>query len=142
MNTWKRGILTIELSLLMPLILGIILSVIMLTFVMHDRCVIECILRETVMSLSDEADVEMSEAIIEKSIDTLRQKTILNWEIEPVFYHDEDIITLYVEGHMLRGLFGMDFLSETEVYTYEFGCEAYRINEYEYLREHREYTDV
>lgn len=114
-NIYKNGVMTLELSLLMPAILAVIILIIFTGYFYHDKCIIErgaysaCI--KGVEYLSQQkgrkhtADVEsmMREAFYNETDNRLVGK----WTISATVSNTDDEVSINVTGNMscMNGIF-------------------------------------
>ena len=114
-NIYKNGVMTLELSLLMPVILAVIILIIFTGYFYHDKCIIErgaysaCI--KGVEYLSQQkgrkhtADVEsmMREAFYNETDNRLTGK----WTISATVSNTDDEVSINVTGNMscMNGIF-------------------------------------
>lgn len=114
-NIYKNGVMTLELSLLMPVILAVIILIIFTGYFYHDKCIIErgaysaCI--KGVEYLSQQkgrkhtADVEsmMREAFYNETDNRLVGK----WTISATVSNTDDEVSINVTGNMscMNGIF-------------------------------------
>lgn len=114
-NIYKNGVMTLELSLLMPVILAVIILIIFTGYFYHDKCIIErgaysaCI--KGVEYLSQQkgrkhtADVEsmMREAFYNETDNRLTGK----WTLSATVSNTDDEVSINVTGNMscMNGIF-------------------------------------
>ena len=114
-NIYKNGVMTLELSLLMPAILAVIILIIFTGYFYHDKCIIErgaysaCI--KGVEYLSQQkgrkhtADVEsmMREAFYNETDNRLTGK----WTLSATVSNTDDEVSINVTGNMscMNGIF-------------------------------------
>ena len=114
-NIYKNGVMTLELSLLMPAILAVIILIIFTGYFYHDKCIIErgtysaCI--KGVVYLSQQkgrkhtADAEsmMREAFYDETDNRLIGK----WTLSSTVSNTDDEVSINVTGNMscMNGIF-------------------------------------
>ena len=114
-NIYKNGVMTLELSLLMPVILAVIILIIFTGYFYHDKCIIErgaysaCI--NVVEYLSQQkwrkhtADAEsmMREAFYNETDNRLTGK----WTLSSTVSNTDDEVSINVTGNMscMNGIF-------------------------------------
>ena len=114
-NIYKNGVMTLELSLLMPVILAVIILIIFTGYFYHDKCIIErgaysaCIKGTEYLSQQKgrkhTADVEsmMREAFYNETDNRLVGK----WTISATVSNTDDEVSINVTGNMscMNGIF-------------------------------------
>ncbi|MDO4508861.1 MAG: TadE/TadG family type IV pilus assembly protein [Lachnospiraceae bacterium] len=114
-NIYKDGVLTLELSLLMPVILAVIILIIFTGYFYHDKCIIErgaysaCIKGAEYLSQQKErehtADAEsmMREAFYNETDNRLTGK----WTLSATVSNTDDEVSINVTGNMscMNGIF-------------------------------------
>lgn len=135
----EKGSLTIELTLLMPFILGMFIFILFSGFILHDKCIankacLSAALRGSEESEDSEAVSRAQEAINE----VLPGHLIGKWSYDTSIDIGRDEVRVSFEGKaqvgggLLRQI--LDY-GDTE-HNYE--CRSYRLREAEYMREHKE----
>ncbi len=111
---YKRelGSFTIEAALIMPMILGVIVLFINITFVSFDRCAIEhtCRIACADAVYEDDADIWAEEKIRAD----LNKKLIRKWETNVSVYSDDETVTATVEAK--TGVFDKTYLYTATAY--------------------------
>lgn len=126
---------TIELSLLMPVIIGSIFLILYTTFYLHDICLIS---RYGFLAAGEieKCGFVGSETVLYNRFDRdFMTKSLGSWDIERSAFEDEEKITVYVEGRMLSNGAMLSNIINERLFTYEDEFFAYKINEAEYIRE-------
>lgn len=114
-NIYKNGVMTLELSLLMPVILAVIILIIFTGYFYHDKCIIErgaysaCIKGAEYLSQQKErehtADAEsmMREAFYNETDNRLTGK----WTLSSTVSNTDDEVSINVTGNMscMNGIF-------------------------------------
>ena len=114
-NIYKNGVMTLELSLLMPAILAVIILIIFTGYFYHDKCIIErgaysaCIKGAEYLSQQKErehtADAEsmMREAFYNETDNRLTGK----WTLSATVSNTDDEVSINVTGNMscMNGIF-------------------------------------
>lgn len=114
-NIYKNGVMTLELSLLMPVILAVIILIIFTGYFYHDKCIIErgaysaCIKGAEYLSQQKErehtADAEsmMREAFYNETDNRLTGK----WTLSATVSNTDDEVSINVTGNMscMNGIF-------------------------------------
>ena len=134
----KKGILTIELSLLMPLILGVFIFLIFTSFYLHDRCIIEksCYigsLRGSECAIEGSRDKRAKEAIDEFIPDRLLGK----WDLSHDINVTEETVEVTINGSMGGNSGLLCNLIPGRIYGFSTGSKAYILNESEYIRKNK-----
>ncbi|MCR5686653.1 MAG: pilus assembly protein [Lachnospiraceae bacterium] len=85
-----EGSFTIEASLIMPMILGIIVMLIYFAMAAHDRCVIEhvCCLASSEAAGGEKSDEEAA-ALADEELD---RRLICTWDTDITVYSDEEYV--------------------------------------------------
>ena len=77
-NIRKRGSFTVEAALIMPVILGVIVTFIYIAMFCHDRCVIEYSCRVSSAKAAYDTDPEQTAAVVSEQ--NLGRFLILDWD--------------------------------------------------------------
>ena len=127
----KKGSLTVELSLIMPLVLGVLILIIFLSFYLHDTCAIE---RIGYTCLLNGIENGYSKEEIINDFDSETETGLLgNWNIKRDIRFSDDSANITVNGTMLwdsRLMFG---LINSKVFTYNSNISVNNLCEAEYL---------
>lgn len=114
-NIYKNGVMTLELSLLMPAILAVIILIIFTGYFYHDKCIIErgaysaCIKGAEYLSQQKgrehtaDAESMMREAFYNETDNRLTGK----WTISATVSNTDDEVSINVTGNMncMNGIF-------------------------------------
>ncbi len=129
-----KGSMTVELTLLMPLLLGVILFLIFSLYYLHDIVMIRkgcatALTRGIVTRDKEKAKEEMEQAMEEIRL-------LGKWDIDKRIEVNENRVRIRVSGRMdvREGLF-LKLIKGA--YTYETAENAERIDEVAYIRSHR-----
>lgn len=130
----RKGVLTIELSLLMPGILSILILVIYLGIYFHDRCLIEREAYSAALKLSYEEYVSFDEIYIREAFG---KRLIGKWDLSTNVDIYDGEISVEVTGKMdsIRGFFGRSVFDA--LFTTRIVEKSYYLHEPEYLRNNR-----
>jgi len=97
-NKYLQGSLTIELSLLMPLIISVIVSVIFLGYFIHDRCVLES---DAFLSTMNQSE-------------NIPDKLIGKWDITKKVDVNDDEVAVTIKGSMyFMDAFNLHLISDS-----------------------------
>ena len=126
---YKRGSLTIELSLLMPAIFSVLIILIFAGFFFHDRCVIERGVCAALIKLSDER--QNASIIFHDEVDN---RLLGVWNMNEEFSVSDGKITVHIIGQMncIEGIFTR-YLSKM-IFKVDITESAYLLNAPEYIR--------
>lgn len=134
----EKGSLTIELTLLMPFILGMFIFLLFSGFILHDKCIVNkaCLsaaLRSSEESTDNEAVKRAQEAISE----VLPGHLIALWSYDTDVEIGEDMVRVSFTGSakMGSGLLRSVLTAGSTDHSYE--CRSYRLREATYIREHK-----
>jgi Flp pilus assembly protein TadG len=133
-----KGSLTIELTILMPFILGVFLFILFSGFVMHDKCIVNkaCLsaaLRGSEESEDAEAITRAQEAIAEVLPGHLIGKWVYDTNVD--IGTDEVRVTFTGSAQMGSGLIRRVLGAGNTDHSYE--CRSCRLKEAEYMRENK-----
>lgn len=133
-----KGSLTIEITLLMPFILGVFLFIIFSGFVLHDKCMVNKACMSAALRGSQESEDAraMDNAALALS-EVLPGKLIGKWSYNTSIDVGKDVIRVTFEGDtdIGSGLVMRVLSSGNTRHSYE--CESYRLKEAEYIRTSR-----
>ncbi|MCR4740517.1 MAG: hypothetical protein K5886_09715 [Lachnospiraceae bacterium] len=134
----KRGVLTIELSMLMPLILGSIILIIFLAFYLHDRCLISkaCYTASLRGSLQ-KRDEDAYDGALKALDEVMPAKLSGKWDEETAINIKDDRITVILKGSLSfdKGLlFG---LADRGSADHTVTSVTYRTDEAAFMRSYR-----
>lgn len=133
-----KGSLTIELTLLMPFILGMFIFLLFSGFILHDKCIVNkaCLsaaLRGSEEIEEDEAVSRAQEALTEVLPGHLIGKWTYDTNVD--IGQDEVRVTFDGKAQMGGGLIRSVLGAGSTDHSYE--CKSYRLREAEYLRKHK-----
>ena len=134
----RKGSLTIEITLLMPFILGLFIFILFSGFIMHDKCIVNkaCLsaaLRGSEESEDGEAVSRAQEAIAEVIPGHLIGKWTYDTSVD--IGRDEVRVTFEGKTQMGGGLIRRILSAGSTDHSYE--CRSYRLREAEYIRTHK-----
>ena len=137
-NGAEKGSLTIELSLLIPMIMGMFVFIIFSGFIMHDRFMVDkaCLsaaLRGSSEQDDDEALRKAGEAINE----VLPLKMTAIWDYDTKIDIGEDMVRVSFEGNTTSGSGIFGSITGLGNKSYSFECSGYRLNEARYIRDNK-----
>ena len=133
-----KGSLTIELTLLMPFILGVFIFILFSGFAMHDKCMVNkaCLaaaLRGSQESEDDKAMDKAAEALGE----VIPGKLIGRWSYKTGIDVGSDAVRVTFEGDTDMGFGLIRRVLSTGSTSHSYECESYRLKEAEYIRTSR-----
>ncbi len=130
-----RGSMTIEMTLLMPFILGIFIFIIFSGFILHDKCIVNKACRSAALRGSEESDDDNALDRAYEAIDeVLPDHLIGKWDYSTNIDIGKDAVKVTFKGSAEFGkglLYKLIGVTDT-VHDYE--CTGYRVNEEEFLR--------
>ncbi|MCR5107143.1 MAG: pilus assembly protein [Lachnospiraceae bacterium] len=134
----KNGSMTIELSLLMPVILGVLIFIIFLGFYLHDRCILTKACYYAAMKGSEQTDDDNAYIVSEEALnEVINNRLIGKWESRESIYVDEEKITVSLEaGITFNNSLFFGLLDDNRM-GLKRSAVAYRINETDYMRKKR-----
>ena len=133
-----RGSLTIELTLLMPFILGMFIFIIFSGFILHDKCVVnKACLSAALRGSSENEDSEAIAKATEAISEVLPGHLIGSWSYDTNIDVGEDAVRVSFEGDTSVG-FGLinRILSSTGT-KHRYECSSLRLKTEEYIRTKR-----
>ena len=133
-----KGSMTIELTLLMPFILGIFIFIIFSGFILHDKCIVNKACMSAALRGSEETDPDKALDMANEAIsEVIPGRLIGKWDYSTRIDVGEDAVRVSFKGNtgMGGGLIRRLISSGTTGHDYE--CESYRLNEAEYIRTKR-----
>ena len=95
-NIRKRGSFTVEAALIMPVILGVIVTFIYIAMFCHDRCVIEYSCRVASAKAVYDTDPELTAATVSEQY--MDRFLILDWDTGIDTDYDDETVTTRVEA--------------------------------------------
>ena len=133
-----KGSLTIELTLLMPFILGMFIFIIFSGFILHDKCVVNkaCLsaaLRGSGEYEDSEAMAKAGEAIAE----VLPGHLIGKWSYDTSIDVGEDAVRVSFEGDTSLGFGLINRLLSSTGTEHRYECSSSRLKTEEYIRTKR-----
>lgn len=133
-----KGSLTIELTLLMPFILGIFIFILFAGFILHDKCIVNkaCLsaaLRGSEESEDGEALSRAQEAIAE----VLPGHLIGKWSYNTNVDIGKDEVRVTFDGNAQMGGGLIRRVLSTGSTDHSFECRSFRLREAEYMRENK-----
>lgn len=133
-----KGSLTIEITLLMPFILGVFIFILFSGFILHDKCIVNkaCLsaaLRGSQESEDNKAVDKAAEAISE----VLPGKLIGHWSYNTGIDVGKDAVRVTFDGDTEMGFGLIRKVLSTGSTSHSYECESYRLKEAEYIRTSR-----
>ncbi|MDO4965085.1 MAG: hypothetical protein Q4E51_00105 [Lachnospiraceae bacterium] len=127
----KKGSMTIELSLLMPFIIGIIILIIFLSFYLHDSCVVERVGYSCL--LNGVNSDKTSEEIVNDFYNEIEGSLLCRWDINfDVSFMGTNAVAL-VTGRMLPDSQLMFGIISGSVFRYSTKFSVNFLSEAEYI---------
>ena len=133
-----KGSLTIEITLLMPFILGVFIFIIFSGFVLHDKCMVNKACMSAALRGSQESEDGKAMDNAEQAInEVLPGKLIGKWSYNTSIDVGKDVIRVTFDGDtdIGSGLVMKVLSSGSTRHSYE--CESFRLKEAEYIRTSR-----
>ena len=133
-----KGSMTIEMTLLMPFILGIFIFIIFSGFILHDKCIVNKACMSAALRGSEETDPDKAMDRANEAIsEVIPGRLIGKWDYSTRIDVGKDAVRVSFKGNtgMGGGLIRRLISSGTTGHDYE--CESYRLNEAEYIRTKR-----
>ncbi len=132
------GSLTIELTLLMPFILGVFVFIIFSGFVLHDKCVVNKACLSAALRGSRESDDSKAIIKAEEAIGEVLPGNLLGtWSYDTGIDVGQDAVRVTFRGDTKMGSGLIRWVLSTGRTGHSFECESYRIKEAEYIRTSR-----
>ncbi len=134
----KKGSLTIELSLLMPLIMGMFVFIIYSGFIMHDKCIADKACFSAALRGGEEQDDDEAIKRAEEAIsEVLPSGLIAVWDYDTSIDIGEDMVRVSFTGSTEAGRGIIGHLTGERTVVHNCKCDGYRLNEAEYIRENK-----
>lgn len=130
-----RGSLTIELTLLMPFILGVFIFILFSGFVLHDKCIVnKACLSAALRGSQESEDDKAMEKAMQAINEVLPGKLIGSWSYNTGIDVGKDAVRVTFKGDtdMGSGLIRRVLFTGSTSHSYE--CKSYRLKEAEYIR--------
>ena len=137
-NEKLKGSMTIEMTLLMPFILGSFIFIIFSGFILHDKCIVNKACMSAALRGSEETDPDKAMDRANEAIsEVIPGRLIGKWDYSTRIDVGKDAVRVSFKGNtgMGGGLIRRLISSGTTGHDYE--CESYRLNEAEYIRTKR-----
>ena len=133
-----KGSLTIEITLLMPFILGVFIFIIFSGFVLHDKCMINkaCMSAALRGSQESEDDKAVDKAALALG-EVLPGKLIGKWSYNTSIDVGKDVIRVTFDGDTDIGIGLVKRVLSTGNTGHSYECESFRLKEAEYIRTNR-----
>ncbi|MCR5508899.1 MAG: pilus assembly protein [Lachnospiraceae bacterium] len=134
----RKGSLTIELSIIMPLILGLFVVIVFSGFLLHDKCIVN----KACMSAALRASLEREDApALEKAYEAMAEvipgRLMCRWDYETdIDVGEDEVRVTFLGSSSVGGLFAGRILSNP-VTGHDFECSAYRLDQSGYIRSHK-----
>lgn len=135
----RKGSLTIELTLLMPFILGMFIFILFSGFVLHDKCLVNKACLSAALRGSEESeDTEAVDKAQKALAEVLPGHLIAKWSYDTNIDVGKDEVRVTFDGsaQMGGGLIRRVLSAGSTDHSYE--CRSYRLREAEYLRKHKQ----
>lgn len=134
-NKYKtEGVLTIELSLLMPGIMAVIIFIIFASFYLHDKCVI---VRACYTSAKKNCYINdeylMSENIVQNVNDVLGADLFAKWDYIVESELNDNTLTVIIKGKIILTDLTLFNYFDARMFSVEEKISVYRIFETDYL---------
>lgn len=133
-----KGSLTIEITLLMPFILGVFMFILFSGFVLHDKCVVNKACMSAALRGSQESDdnIAVDKAALALS-EVLPGKLIGKWSYNTSIDVGKDVIRITFDGDTDIGSGLVKRVLSTGNTSHSYECESFRLKEAEYIRTSR-----
>lgn len=134
-SIYKKASMTVELSLLMPFILGVFLFIVFMAFYLHDRCLTNKIYAVAALRASLCESENMIEPTAMEAIEEQGTSFYTGiWELTPSVFYDGEIVTVKGSGNMklTRGLLAL--LIDYSKVDYCLETKAFYIDEVKHVR--------
>ena len=133
-----KGSLTIELTLLMPFILGMFIFILFSGFVLHDKCIVnKACLSAALRGSQESEDGPAMEKAAQAISEVLPGKLIGRWSYNTGIDIGEDVIRVSFEGDTEMGFGLVRRILSAGTTTHSYECESFRLKEAEYIRTSR-----
>lgn len=136
----RKGSYTIEATLCMPIIIGVIVFIIYLAFYTHARSVLtECAYVAALRgSLIQSGSVDAEKEAVKCAEELKKEKLLGNWVVESNIEVTEDKIVVFYYGTMrIPGGLLLDYVLHKSSWNLKVEASAKRINEVKYIRNMR-----
>lgn len=130
----RQASYTIELSLLMPLIMGTFFLIIFTSFYLHDMCLISEYGYLAAAEIEEKGPRHAEEVLYSKFEIDFMNKSLGRWNINSEASIDDEKITVVVNGTMLSNESMFSGLINERLFSYSGTYSVYRIDEYSYMR--------
>lgn len=98
----KTGSFTVEISLVMPMVLGIIVLVLYICMYIHDVAYIESIAISALDRLNYMTSDEAYELLVYEEITENMRGTLTNWNLEVSVESQQEEVTVIIDAYMLE----------------------------------------
>ncbi|MBR5408256.1 MAG: pilus assembly protein [Lachnospiraceae bacterium] len=135
----KKGSLTIELSLIMPVILGLFVVMIFTGFILHDKCIVNKACLSAALRGSQETDDAKAMDMAGRAIsEVIPGRLLCKWTYDTSVDVGEDEVRVSFKGTtgVTGGLAGRLLENKNTVHDYE--CNAGRLNRADHLRKNKQ----
>lgn len=121
-SKYLSGSFTIELSLIMPLIISVIITILFLGYFIHDKCLLECEAYLTAINVSDEISrmnnsensqvgIPLFESVYVDVAD-IKRRLIGAWDISEAVTYNDSVVEVSINGKMnCFDAFGLHIIS-------------------------------
>ncbi len=125
---------TIELSLLMPVIIGCITLVIFMSFYLHDACLLSRYGFLAAHEIEQEGIINSERILYERLDRDFKTKSLGCWNVNSSVTEDNEKITVLLNGTMFSNGGMINLLINGNLFSINASCSVYKINEYKYIR--------
>ena len=133
-----KGSMTIELTLLMPFILGIFIFIIFSGFILHDKCIVNKACLSAALRGSEETDPGKAMESANKAISEVLPGCLIGrWDYSTQVDIGEDAVRVSFRGDTKMGSGLIRALLSTGTTGHSYECESYRLDEAEFIRTKR-----
>ena len=133
-----KGSLTIEITLLMPFIMGIFIFIIFSGFILHDKCIVnKACLSAALRGSQESEDGKALDKAAEAISEVLPGKLIGHWSYNTGIDVGNDVIRVTFDGETEMGFGLIRRVLSTGSTSHSYECESYRLKEAEYIRTSR-----
>lgn len=111
-----KGSYTIELSLIMPIILGVIMLCLYMTVYVHDRVVMEYVVTKAQLDYQEQMDTKSRKEIEESVSQEIEKLCIGRWKTKINVRITGNKVSINVEGIMLQSQRLIDNIIENKIF--------------------------
>lgn len=133
-----KGSLTIELTLLMPFILGLFIFILFAGFILHDKCIVNKACLSAALRGSEESeDGEALNRAQEAIAEVLPGHLIGKWSYDTNVDVGKDEVRVTFDGNAQMGGGLIRRVLSAGSTDHSFECRSFRLREAEYMRENK-----